>query len=93
MIFALGQCYLLAGVVFHSLERVGSRNCKTAPSGDGSVCSVLQCSMVSQDGAVLVMFSSLGCLLLDVVFPLLSFNVGLAALVPLAWMPHRPYIP
>ena len=39
-----------------------------------------------------LLVSSLGCLLFDVVFPLLSVNGGLVALVPLAWIPHRQYI-
>lgn len=42
--------------------------------------------MVSQGSAVLVLFSSHGCLLLGVATPVFTLGVGLEVLVPLARM-------
>lgn len=65
-------------------KREGSLNGESTRSGDGSVCSVLRCPVVG--GAVSVLSSSVGCLLLGEASPVFVLGVALLALVPLTRM-------
>lgn len=67
------------------IER-GCLNGESAPSRDGSVCSVSRCLVVSLGGSAKVMFSSLGFLMLGVASPVFMLGIGLVTLVPLAQM-------
>ena len=76
MVSVLGPCYLLAGAELHGPEQGGYLYDELALSRNGSVCSVLWCTVVSQSGEGPVLFNSLGCLLLGVASPVFTLEVG-----------------
>lgn len=76
VVFVLGPCDLLATAALHGPERGGNLNAESALSGDGSVCLVSWCPMVSLVGSAPVLFGCLGSLMLGVTSPVFLLGVG-----------------